>query len=132
MSIKSEIQEMLKNGATMEEALQKVADVANEVQAEEDAKAAASAKNAELDALALDAINAIIKYINTRFGLDLDFNEMGLDVSEMHEMLDDLEDMASLLKAFKNPAVKIKKVTVPKKEKTADDAIADFLTFLGL
>lgn len=132
MSIKSEIQEMLKNGATMEEALQKVADVANEVQAEEDAKAAASAKNAELDALAMNAVDATIQYINARFGLELNSNDLDFDIAELHSMMDDLEDVATIMKAFKNPAVKVKKVTVPKKEKTADDAIADFLTFLGL
>lgn len=109
---------------------------------EEKEKAVAEAKafeeEAKLNDLAESILLALDEYMSIKYpeaidvvGIDMD------DVAEFRDFLEGLIDstikMSSLFESFAAPAFKVPKTEskAPKKVKTADDKIADFLKTMG-
>ena len=94
-------------------------------------------KEKDLNDLAEIILDAIDQYVRIQCPEAMDDEVVDMDVAEFREMLDEFLDaivtMKGLFGGFAAPAVKTPKIeyNAPKKVKTADDKIADFLKSMG-
>ena len=139
-----EILARLQNGETMDDI---AADISKALTAAEQkfqeekekkaAEAAALEKEDTLDDLAQTILLAIREYVSIKCPEAIDVEGVDMEVAEFREMLDDFLDtivtMKGLFGGFAAPAFKVPKTEykAPKKVKTADDKIADFLKTMG-
>lgn len=139
-----EILARLQNGETMDDI---AADISQTLTAAEQkfqeekekkiAEAAALEKEDTLDDLAQTILLAIREYVSIKCPEAIDAEGVDMEVAEFREMLDDFLDtivtMKGLFGGFAAPAFNVPKTEykAPKKVKTADDKIADFLKTMG-
>ena len=141
-----EILARLQNGETMDDI---AADISKALTAAEQkfqeekekekkiAEAAALEKEVKLNDLAETILLAIGEYVSIKCPEAIDVEGVDMEVAEFREMLDDFLDtivtMKGLFGGFAAPAFKVPKTEpkAPKKLKTADDKIADFLKTMG-
>lgn len=139
-----EILARLQNGETMDDI---AADISKALTAAEQkfqeekekkiAEAAALEKENTLDDLAQTILLAIREYVSIKCPEAIDVEDVDMEVAEFREMLDDFLDtivtMKELFGEFALTAVRAPKTEykAPKKVKTADDKIADFLKSMG-
>ena len=139
-----EILARLQNGETMDDI---AADISKALTAAEQkfqeekekkaAEAAALEEEAKLNDLAETILLAIEEYVSVKCPEATDAEGIDMEVAEFREMLDDFLDtivtMKGLFGGFAAPAFKVPKTEpkAPKKVKTADDKIADFLKTMG-
>ena len=140
----NEILARLQNGDSAEDLAAEMSKALNAAEAkfqEAKEKAVAEAKalekEAKLNDLAETILLAIDEYISIKCPEAMDAEGVDLDVAEFREMLDEFLDsivkMKELFGGFAAPAFKVPKTEpkAPKKVKTADDKIADFLKTMG-
>lgn len=139
-----EILARLQNGETMDDI---AADISQALTAAEQkfqeekekkiAEAAALEKEAKLNDLAETILLAIEEYVSVKCPEAIDAEGVDMEVAEFREVLDEFLDtmvkMKELFGEFTLTAVRAPKTEykAPKKVKTADDKIADFLKTMG-
>ena len=139
-----EILARLQNGETMDDiaadiskALTAAEQKFQEEQEKKIAEAAALEKEDTLDDLAQTILLAIREYVSIKCPEAIDVEDVDMEVAEFRELLDDFLDtivtMKGLFGGFAAPAFNVPKTEpkAPKKLKTADDKIADFLNSMG-
>ena len=139
-----EILARLQNGETMDDiaadiskALTAAEQKFQEEQEKEIAEAAALEKEAKLNDLAETILLAIGEYVSIKCPEAIDVEGVDMEVAGLREMLDDFLDtivtMKGLFGGFAASAFNVPKTEpkAPKKVKTADDKIADFLKTMG-
>lgn len=140
----NEILARLQKGETIENVAAEMTKALNaaETQYNEEIKAAEAAKvqeekEATLNDLAETILLAIEEYVSVRCPEATDAEGIDMEVAEFREVLDEFLDtmvkMKELFGEFAAPAFKVPKTEykAPKKVKTADDKIADFLKTMG-
>lgn len=139
-----EILARLQNGETMDDiaadiskALTAAGQKFQEEKEKKIAEAAALEKEAKLNDLAETMLLAIEEYVSVRCPEAVDAESIDMEVAEFREMLDEFLDtmvkMKELFGDFALTAVRVPKTEpkAPKKLKSADDKIADFLKTMG-
>ena len=138
----NEILARLQNGETMDDI---AADISKALTAAEQkfqkekekkiAEAAALEKEAKLNDLAETILLALDEYMSIKYPEVMDGE--GLEVAEFRELVDNLLDSIVKMKevfgdfAFTSLQIPKTEYKAPKKVKTADDKIADFLNSMG-
>ena len=139
-----EILARLQNGETMDDiaadiskALTAAEQKFQEEQEKKAAEAAALEEEAKLNDLAETILLAIGEYVSIKCPEAIDVEGVDMEVAGFREMLDDFLDtivtMKGLFGGFAASAFNVPKTEpkAPKKLKTADDKIADFLKTMG-
>lgn len=140
----NEILARLQNGDSAEDLAAEMSKALNAAEAkfqEAKEKAVAEAKalekEAKLNDLAETILLAIDEYISIKCPEAMDAEGVDMEAAEFRELLDELLDsivtMKGLFGDFAAPAFKVPKTEpkAPKKLKSADDKIADFLKSMG-
>lgn len=109
--------------------------------AEAEAKKAAAARDAELDALAQGMIDSVAKYIQVAYP-DAQIEVRGeIDVADVREMIDGIYEFSTALKdldklfgerSFKHRPAMCNKIAEAPKKKSSEEILANFLKSNGL